>query len=153
MTLLTIRIIMTASQQLETESKRRRRRKSHIHTVTTPLKRLAPKRERRTRSVYILARPIKKAGHLGFLSEGKFPLCHWSLLVSPYNQRELKNHIRQGIDSWGTIFEICNSDGTHVPNVYKHSPQIFVRDWGYVCLAYVGKAHLPDYRISHHGLS
>jgi hypothetical protein len=139
---------MTAIHRREVESKRRRRRKPLIYTVSTPTKRLTPPQKRRIRSVYILARPIKKAGQLGFLSEGKFPLCHWGLLVSPYNQREMQDHIRQGTQSWGTIFEISLSlRGTHIPNIHTYSARTFSGDWQYACIAYVGETYLPNYRI------
>lgn len=108
---------MTATQQRELGSRRRHRRKPTIHVVSAPWKRLAPQRGRRKRSVYILARPIKKAGQLRFLSEGKFPLCHWGLLISPYNRRQLLHHIQKGTQSWGMIFEISLSlHNTLIPN-------------------------------------
>jgi hypothetical protein len=63
---------------------------------SSPLpKRMAARRSKglskaqRKRSVYILARPIKAAEKLSFLSEGKFPLCHWALLVSSHSVSEL----------------------------------------------------------------
>jgi hypothetical protein len=153
---LTVRVTMTAIRQLETEPKQRRRRKPPIHTASTPIKRLALKRERRARSVYILARPMKRAGYLGILTGGKFPLCHWAVLVSPHNQREFRDHSQgiKEIDCWGTMFEIsADPHKVQVLNVHEYFAQHFTLDGVDVRMAYIGKTHLPDYRISHHGTS
>src|SRR5256885_8008247 len=66
------------------------------HTGATPfhsfpggMARHRRKRKRR-RFVYVVARPLKAAGPFTFVSEGKFPICHWGVLFSELNEETLK---------------------------------------------------------------
>jgi hypothetical protein len=148
---------MTASRSPATGSKKRR--KTPVFVVPSPIKKLAPRTERITRSVYVVGRPIKKAGKLSFLSEGSLPLCHWGLLVSPYTLTALRRHLKRQSKgdcnevngSWGTLFEISQTEnGFHqleTNNDFRPS------DWDYMCIVNVGGTTLLDHRISRQGIS
>lgn len=152
-----IAAIMTASRKRELPSKLRiHRLKGSYYTMIMPIqKRRSARRERSTRSVYIVARPIKKAGSLSSLSEGKFSLCHWALLISPNNEKQLRSHIeRQAAScsqsrqsSWGTLFEIFNIDGTIEVHVVEDFGRHISPDWGYACIMHLGETHLQDAKI------
>jgi len=112
-------------------------------------------RKRRRRSVYIIARPTSVAGGLSSLSQGKFPLCHWGLLLSPYNEIELRTqclmlNIDENLEtSWGTLFELRRTkDGTNEPQITKFGPMELLNAWNYACIAYVGKTKVSDYTAS-----
>jgi hypothetical protein len=148
---------MTASRSPKTDPKKRRKIPGFI--VPSPIRKLAPRTERTTRSVYVVARPITKAGKLSFLSEGSLPLCHWGLLVSPYTLSALRRHLKRqsngncnesGNGSWGTLFEISQTEnGFHqleTNNDFRPS------DWDYMCIVKVGGTTLLDHRISRQGI-
>lgn len=45
-------------------------------------------------AVYLVAKPIHAlSGAFDFLSDGKFPVCHWGFVLSQYNQDQLKESI------------------------------------------------------------
>jgi hypothetical protein len=146
---------MTATKPSTTV--RKKRRNPQVHLVLNPVKKLVPRNERTTRSVYIVARPINKAGNLSFLSEGSLPLCHWGLLISPYNQAALRKHLKhQTIEdrntisqTWGTLFEILQTgEGFHQLNTdHSFGPT----DWDYTCIVHVGTTKLLDHRINRKG--
>ena len=152
---------MTASRKRELPSKLRiHRRKGSYYTMNLPIqKRYSVRRERSARSVYIVARPINKAGPLSPLSEGKFSLCHWALLISPINENELRSHIERQASSccesrqssWGTLFEIFNVDGTVQVNVVEHFGRHISPDWGYAYIMHLGETYLQDAKIVRHG--
>lgn len=118
----------------------------------------------RKRSVYVLARPIKAAGKLSFLSEGKFPFCHWALLVSSHSESELQRRClmlntpdsdnRTLINaSWGTLFELFRThDGQNLSHmITEFGATNLMSDWSYACIAYVGKTKYTDYRLCKEG--
>ena len=150
---------MTATHSSGIEHKSGHRRKSSIRTVATPVKRLSPQIERQKRSVYIIARPINKAGKFRFLSEASFPFCHWGLLVSPRSPKQLryylkyyaKGHRNPSQFSLGTLFELYNADGMNKVNVVKDFGRDFSFEWTSMCSAFIGNTELFDYRISHRG--
>jgi len=63
------------------KSKKRKRKKSH------------------QRNVYIIARPLQIAGHASSLSNGKFPVCHWGLLMTKAKQIDMYKLMREW-DPW-----------------------------------------------------
>jgi hypothetical protein len=146
---------MTATSPIQKIPKKQR--KPLVHIVPSPIRKLVPRSERTTRSVYIVARPIKKAGKLSFLSERSLPLCHWGLLVSPYTKNELCRHLKKlshgdcniANNSWGTLFEIYQTEqGFHeLQTISAFGPS----DWEYMCLVYVAQTQLPNYRIKRQG--
>jgi hypothetical protein len=146
---------MTATKPSTTV--RKKRRNPQVHLVPNPLKKLVPRNERTTRYVYIVARPIHKAGNLAFLSEGSLPLCHWGLLISPHNQAALRKHLKhQEIEdhntinhTCGTLFEIWQTgEGFHQLNTdHSFGPA----DWDYMCIVHVGTTKLLDHRINRKG--
>ena len=148
---------MTAMRRSEGLSTYTNSRKRPVYTVSR-LKRAPSLEKRRIRSVYIVAKPLRSAGQLASLSEGKFPLCHWGLLVSPYNARELHRYIQYrskngcGCGDWGTLFEIVRIEGRHEVNKVEHFGSNLLPEWSCFCIAYVGVTQLPDRRIFDHGI-
>ena len=136
-------------------------RKRLINNLRIPIQRPYPPTRRYSRSVYIVARPLTKAGYFKILSEGKLPLCHWGLLVSNFNQIQLRQHIISRSDSthctdeasWGTLYEITNGEGVMILNREENFGRDLEPDWQYAILAHVGKTRLPDSAIYDHGMS
>jgi len=129
---------MSPRKKCDLESKQNRlRRKYFINTFAIPIELISPPTNRPSRSVYIVARPITKAGYFKFLSEGKLPLCHWGLLVSRCNEVELRRHIISLLESscctakasWGTLYEIINGHGMMVLNTNENFGVNFDHDW------------------------
>ena len=144
-------VIMTAAtRKRELLSKTRvQRRKSSLYTILITLERLK-------RSVYIVARPITKAGWFGWSSEGKLPLCHWALLISPYNENELLYRLvlqtaYRGSISWGTLFELLNDNGNNKVNEVKHFGRHYSAEWGYAYIMHLGETRSPDFKIKQDG--
>jgi hypothetical protein len=113
-------------------------------------------KKRRKRSVYIIARPTTVAGALSSLSQGKFPLCHWGLLVTRHSESELKTqclllNIDDNLESWGTLFELIRTEKGNKPQIKDFGPTELLSQWGYACIAYVGKTKSSDYALSAHG--
>src|ERR1700735_5432124 len=109
---------------------------------------------RRKRSVYIVARPTTIAGNLSSLSQGKFPLCHWGLLVSAHTETELKTQClmlnfadndTSALERWGTLFELIRTENGNKPQIKEFGPGDLLREWGHACIAYVGKTKSSDY--------
>lgn len=150
---------MTASRKRDLEAVRKRLRKRSVNTFRIPIELIFPPTFQSSRSVYIVARPLTKAGYFKFLSDGKLLLCHWGLPVSPYNQMDLRQHIisqsesgsNGASDSWGTLYEITNGDGAMVLNVNEYFGRHFGHDWRYALIAEVGTAQIPDKKIYDHG--
>src|SRR5271154_3941083 len=134
-------------------------RKRLINNHRIPLEVIFPSTNQLSRSVYIVARPVTKAGYFKPLSEGKLPFCHWALLVSEYDQTELRQHIisqtgnpsNTANRSWGTLYEITNGDGTMVLMTNETFGRRFGHDWRYALIAHVGKTYLVDSTIYDHG--
>ena len=150
---------MAPIRKHELESTQIRRRKRSINTFPPPIEHIFPAIKHPSRSVYIVTRPLTKAGNFKFLSEGKLPLCHWGLLVSKFNPNELREQIISQSESnscaartsWGTLYEIINGGGVMVLNRNEYFGRCFGRDWTYAIIAHVGKTHLPDSTIYDHG--
>jgi hypothetical protein len=134
-------------------------RKRLINNYRIPLEIIFPSTNQLSRSVYIVARPVTKAGYFKPLSEGKLPFCHWALLVSEYDQTDLRQHIisqtgnpsNRANRSWGTLYEITNGDGAMVLITNDNFGRQFGHDWRYALIAHVGKTCLADSRIYDHG--
>jgi hypothetical protein len=115
-------------------------------------------RDPRIRSLYVVARPIRKAGRLklSFLSEGSFPFCHWGLFVSYYNENELLEKMIQysedisdvGEPGMGTMFELQQTPQGNKPNVVS---DFRLSCWEQAVYAQVGETRLSDQDISDHG--
>jgi hypothetical protein len=117
---------------------------------------------RRKRSVYIVARPTTIAGHLSSLSQGKFPLCHWGLLITAHTETELKTRClmlnfadidTSALERWGTLFELIRTENGNKPQITEFGPGDLLREWGHACIAYVGKTKSSDYNLSMEGIS
>lgn len=135
-----------------------RPRKRLINNRRVPLKITSPENHA-LRSVYIVARPVTKAGYFKPLSEGKLPFCHWALLVSEHNQSELQKHLISQSEapstspkhSWGALYEITKGDGVMVLMTNENFGRKFGDDWQYALIAYVGETSLEDGLIYDHG--
>ena len=113
------------------------------------------------RHVYILARPIKMAGVLSKVSHGKFPVCHWGLLLGNMKTfyAEESSFDRLALDTpseWGTLFELYRDPvmNTNTPNVVYGFGHSELRDeWKFLSLRKVGTTALQDNQIYEHGTS
>jgi hypothetical protein len=153
---------MTATRNRESASSLRiRRRKSSLYTAFVPIHKTHPTHQNSSRRfVYVVARPIKKARNAASLSEGKFSLCHWALLISPYNPHELQQCIQNRVENctreraaWGKLFEIFDDRGAIRLRVVEHFGlrQTLMPDWGYACIMHLGRTRLQDEDITQHG--
>ena len=110
---------------------------------------LSSHKKPRKRSVYVVARPLSKAGPFSFLSEGKFPLCHWALLVSEHGHVDLRdrvNRLAPDTASWGTGFELHRMEDKNAAHLIKEfGPAEFLGEWSAACVAYVGKTESSDH--------
>jgi len=144
-------VAMTESHA-HSRSQRRRRKARHRKS-----KLISSQPQNSPRSVYIVSRPVTKARylHLSSLSERKFSLSHWALLISPYNEIELKQHIQSQGDSnvlWGSLFEMFNIDGIVDVHVVEDFGQNLPTEWRYAFMMHIGKTQLEDKEIIRCGI-
>jgi hypothetical protein len=126
-----------------------------------PTRNTSSTKNRRKRSVYIIARPTTIAGHLSSLSQGKFPLCHWGLLVSTHSESDLQTRCTMlnlvddttALEGWGTLFELIRTEAGNKPQIKEFGPGDLLREWGHACIAYVGKTKSSDHSLSMEGIS
>jgi len=80
-------------------------------------------REEPSRYVWVFARPLSWAAVLGlqWVSSGKYPLCHWGLLVTRLEFSTVKSALlADNLDSnlqdfeLGTMWELRREEGTHI---------------------------------------
>jgi|SRR5271170_2869953 len=111
------------------------------------------------RSVWVLARPIRAAGDFGFLSEGKFPVCHWALLASESSaisfkvRWDSKARIKLS-ESWGTLFELFRdeNDKNRVHEVQHFGANMeFISEWRTVAITFIGNSCFSDADLSAQG--
>jgi len=118
------------------------------------------KRHALTRFIYLVARPISKAGPFGFLSEGKLPLCHWGILVSEYDEKaffellDYQTATNQESLRLGMLFELAREESHDakwqvnvVPNFGKQLPRI----WKNVMVFHVGETIIANEDIISYG--
>jgi hypothetical protein len=127
------------------------------------------------RHVYVLARPIKAAGVFSLLSYGKFPLCHWGVLLSEHGTlgHEAKQpkdegttilpRLREGYSStlprvtplqWGSLFELYrdpNTDQNQPHVVYNFGHQQLRQEWQFLTLRRVGTTTFQDDQVYEKG--
>src|SRR5579862_4665818 len=116
-------------------------------------------RDPRVRSLYVVARPIRKMGRLklSFLSDGSYPFCHWGLFISPHNENDLlKNMLQQsqsiheaGYPGLGTMVELQQSPQGNKPNVIS---DFQICSWEQAVFAYSGETEMSDEEIVEHGM-
>ena len=129
--------------------------------------------ESKVRHVYVLARPIKVAGVFSVLSHGKFPLCHWGVLLSeledlatmwccfpgdgqPRPRPENVHGMETTPKVWGSLFELyrdptTNQNKPHVVYNFGHSE--LHREWQFLALFKVGTAKIRDDELYEKGES
>lgn len=111
------------------------------------------------RTVWVLARPINAARGFSFLSDGKFPLCHWAVLLSNLNEVRFKvlwdSKTNIGLNgSWGTLFELFRDDNDkNIPHeIYDFgSHDEFLNDWKSVAIIFIGTSLRSDSEVSAQG--
>src|SRR5579859_652257 len=116
--------------------------------------------KRRKRFVYVIARPTKVAGLLGGLSEGKFPLCHWGVLVSHLNLDALRIQnmmLQLGLDEvereWGRLFELRRTEeGKNSVHISTFGVERLLTDWPHACIGYIGRTKVSDFGLSMKGI-
>src|SRR5277367_6541797 len=116
------------------------------------------------RSVYIIARPLQAAGRLSIFSDGKFPVCHWGLLVTRRSREEVLSQWMRYCETtdpsylppWGTMIELNRlPDNT---NIYNVSTDFGLKDWYAICgpsisIMYVGETEFSDANLTAKGIS
>jgi hypothetical protein len=115
------------------------------------------------RHVYLVAKPIQAlSGPFEFLSNGKFPLCHWGFVLSQHDQDQLKELFdRQAkcpsslLPPLGTLFELKRyPDGrkTWQVNMDDRFGQALPSDWSRLCIGYIGETGCSDEEIIIYGI-
>lgn len=114
----------------------------------------------RPRSVFVIARPLAIASRLGvsFFSDGKFPFCHWGLLVTELEVSEIvarwrafyQNPNQDLNESWGTVFELFRTpDNRNLSHTIKEfNPGKATDNWSWMCLTQVGETTQSDRKLS-----
>jgi hypothetical protein len=109
----------------------------------------------RHRNVYIIARPLQIAGRASFLSDRKFPFCHWGLLVTKtkpvemsWRIRNIENTVRDRSSTkpWGTLFELCRDPyNKNTYNVgYGFLVEEWYLEWKHISMAFIGNTKVSD---------
>jgi hypothetical protein len=114
----------------------------------------------RERTVWVLARPITAANNLGFLSEGKFPLCHWAILLSDMSALSFKvlwhsKHRTQSNNVWRILFELFRGEGDiNMPHELQDfgANKELIGTWKTVAATLIGTSPWTDDEISVQGL-
>jgi hypothetical protein len=122
------------------------------------------RRKKRKRSVYVIARPLKAAGYASFLSDGKFPVCHWGLLVSERTWSEVEAQWKEVLGSLesfrsedlqlrGTMFELLRVSDCKVKHQKFNNFQLeqWRDEWQSVFFACVGETEVTDDMLSRQG--
>lgn len=113
------------------------------------------------RSVWVLAKPIDAAGPFSFLSEGKWPLCHWGVLVSEYSTVDMRimwlsrKEMHPGKTlSWGVLFELWRSPNhTNTPHmVTDFDKEYLVQYWPVSSITFVGETKCQDQQLLEEGM-
>ena len=112
-----------------------------------------------------MARPLESAGPFSFLSEGKFPLCHWGILISNYKKVDLEvlwinrkamNSPKTLQLSWGTLFELFRIPESNInkPHVIEEfGLRNLVNEWSLASIVYVGETFFEDKALEQRGIS
>jgi hypothetical protein len=118
------------------------------------------KRRKRKRFAYVIARPLKSVGRLSFLSDGKFPLCHWALLVTNSRPELETDRADSPIEAQsimhchlqGTLFELHRSPDGLNPNIIEDFKlEKWCNAWGFAISKYAGETRVSDQNLSNTG--
>lgn len=118
------------------------------------------KKRRKKRSVFVVARPLKVAGPLSFASEGKFPLCHWGLLISEADPTNItsrwetycKTKDLSSRPPRGTLFELVRLGQRNTHNKREDfGLEVWDAEWGNISIQHVGKTALTDRELAEQG--
>lgn len=120
------------------------------------------RRKKRQRSVYVIARPLRAAGPLAPFSDGKFPICHWGLLVTNCSRDEVASqwtrYRETGKSSLlpplGTMIELRrHPDNTNTYNLNTDFGLCdWYEEWGFnISITYVGVTRRSDSSLAYQG--
>jgi hypothetical protein len=144
-------------------NRRKRNRPDRFASEAVPACRLPySSASAKRRHVYLVAKPIPAlSGPFEFLSDGKFPVCHWGFVLSQYNQDQLKEHFDHQVDSLylpieplGTLFELKRyPDGQKAwqLNMDDKFGQMLASDWSRMCIGYIGETRSSEDEITNFG--
>jgi len=119
------------------------------------------KRRKKRREVFIVGRPLKLARtfSVSFVSDGKFPLCHWGLFMT--NERDCDRRWTRYQEtkdpndrpSRGTLFELLRLEDDKISCEKKEDFGLedWEADWNYVCIVYAGRTSFSDQLLSKEG--
>jgi hypothetical protein len=119
-------------------------------------------RKRKKRYAYIIAYPLKIAGPASWISNGKYPLCHWGLLTTrrkvdtatDFIPEVFTNSPSEAHALHGVMLEFTRGDNTAL--AAKLWTQFRLKSWhedrGSVVYVYAGKIHVSDRALEVEGL-
>ena len=104
------------------------------------------------RFVYVVARPLQAAGPFSFVSEGKFPICHWGVLFSEFDEESLnktfaESKVRRGCGKYIELFR----DPSQNYHIMDFDAYHFRSEWKYVSTAWVGETSVQDSTLKKEG--
>jgi hypothetical protein len=106
-----------------------------------------------------MARPLNVAHRLQLssVSDGKFPLCHWAVLVSPYNTRQLTHKLEspERCSTLGTVIQLERVGSTNTATITPDfgSEGELGSDWYFpLSIADVGTTTYSDEILEDQGL-
>jgi hypothetical protein len=116
------------------------------------------------RYVYIVSKPVHVPG-FAFLSDSKFPLCHWGVVLSQYDEDRLKEFFSQQstnplykLPLLGTLFELKRPNG---PTTWQLNiddkfgvaiGSAIGSEWSRMSISYLGETNSSDDQIKSCGM-
>jgi hypothetical protein len=144
-------------------NRRKRNRHDGIASEALPacLRLTSSSASAKRRHVYLVARRIDAlAGPFEFLSDGKFPLCHWGFVLSQHNEDQLAERFdRQAkcpsssFAPLGTLFELKRyPDKLWQVTMDDKFGQALPSNWSRMCIVYIGETSCSDEEIIVYGI-
>jgi len=119
-----------------------------------------------TKSVWLFARPLSWADFiiaLQWVSDGKYPLCHWAVLVThmditandEFMRRDLAQASSSGNTDWGIMYELRRNDiNQNTVNIIRpFSPAALQAEWRLFSAKYIGTTEMSHDQIELEGIS
>lgn len=114
------------------------------------------------RSVWLIARPIQFATIFGFqfVSHGKYPFCHWAVLVTSLDFETIKAALTDSATEkddiqLGDLWRISPRDDGKCPldNIRPFCVSNAKDEWSVFSAEYIGKTSKSDNEIGYEGIS
>ena len=112
-------------------------------------------------SVWLLARPLSWADWIiliQWVSDGKYPLCHWGVLVTPIDVTEENAFIQKLADSadtdiFGTVYELFrDASNQNSVNIKRPFTDAILRaEWPTFSAKYLGTTEMSYEQIENEG--